>query len=283
MAEAFGAEWVHHPLRDHLGEARNAGLDALSIRAHGLGWSLFLDLDELFPEPFGTMVAIRRMAEASDTDAWLFPFVNHHGDGSASRSESYRMARLVPTMRLTGRVHETYDGALGAIEASGRTPRTRVAPFEVTHMGLAKSDEKMDEKLARYRRLLLLELPDRPHGAGAWVALGLALENDGNIQQAQECYQRAVLCPGPGYLGYRELGMHLLRQAVPLLAEALNRSKGYSWSRANEGLVRYLLAQVPPLPILGSARVGRPAEPDPIALPYFPMPGIQEAATDGGE
>lgn len=283
VAEAFGAEWIHHPLEDDLAAARNAGLDALSLRSSGLGWSLFMDLDEVFPEPFGALVALRRMAEASDTDAWLFPFANLHGDGTSSRSESYRLARLLPSMRLTGRVHETYDVALGAIEDAGRTPRTRVAPFEVTHLGLSKTDEKMDEKLARYRRLLLLELRDRPHGAAGWVALGLALENDGNIRQAQECYQRSVLCPGPGYLGYRELGMFLLRQAVPLLAEALNRSKGYSWHRANEGLVRYLLTHVPPLPILGSARVGRPAEPDPIDLPAFPMPVFKEATDAGGE
>lgn len=270
VAEAFGASWVHHPLRDDLGAARNAGIDALSMRSNGLGWSLFVDLDEHFPEAFAALVALRRMAEASDTDAWLFPFANAHVDGTSTRSESYRLARLLPNMRLTGRVHETFDHALGEIRAGGRMPRIRVAPFEMAHYGLAKTDAAMDAKLARYRRLLLLELADRPYNAAAWVALGLALENDGNTAQAHECLVRAVRCPGDGYLAPRELALHYLRLAKPWFGLALERSEGHSWHRANRDLGRALALQIPDLPLLGSPRHRRGEVPEPIELPAFP-------------
>lgn len=274
-AEAFGAEFVHQLLDDHIAAARNAGLEALSIptRSSGVGWSLFLDPDEHFAEPYAAVVALRRMAEASDTYAWLFRFVNTHRDSSPTPSESYRMARLVREMRLSGRVHETYDAALSGIAAMGIHPTTRVAPFTMTNIGVDGDDEVIDRKVRRYRDLLLLELRDHPHNSTAWVSLGLALLNEGNEEQAEECLGNAVACAQPGqYLAFRELAMLHLRRARPLFHLALGEAGASPWARENQSFGEALAVFVPPMLILGSNRHGLPEHPERVELPAFTPP-----------
>ena len=272
IAQHFDAEWVHQPLEDDLGSARNAGLEALSSDADSLGWSLFWDLDEHFDgSPFAAAVTLRRMAEASDVHAWLFQFVNLHDDAEPSISESYRLARLLPGMRLRGRVHETFDSALERYAAAGADPRTRKAPLKILHLGLKASDEKMDAKLRRYHRWLLLELYDRPHNSAAWVSLALHHLQEGDEAKGLECLDRAVLCAGQGYLAYREAAMYHLRRGKVLLFEAIRRSRGSDWNRDNQEFAKILLQAVPDLPILGSARAGARVIPD-VDLPPFVPP-----------
>lgn len=268
----FGCEWVHQPLADDLGAARNAGLEALSSDSDSLGWSMFFDLDEHFDGgAFPHCVTIRRMAECSDAHAWLFQFLNVHDGQEPSRSESYRMARLLPGMRLRGRVHETYDAALEGYSAAGADPRTRRAPFTLVHVGLALDEEGMDGKLRRYHRLLLLELQDRPHNGAAWVSLGLHYLNEGRDAEGLECLERGVLCAGGGYLPYRELATYHLRRAGVLFHEAMSRSRGTQWYAANEAFAQALAQGVAPLPILGSARRGLRVLPE-VELPSFEPP-----------
>jgi GT2 family glycosyltransferase len=287
IIEAFGCEMIHQPLDNDIAAARNAGLEALSTSGEGMGWSLFSDLDEHFAEPYAALVAIRRMAEVTDTHAWLFRFVNTHREADPTASESYRMARLVKEMRLSGRVHETYDLALERLREAGHTPKVRVAPFTVTNTGLDQADAEMDRKVEWYRELLLLELQDRPHNSAAWVSLGLALMNDGNEVQAEQCLGNALLCAGEGFLAPRELALFHLRRARPLFLLALERSKGHPWYAANRDLGRYLAEQVPPMPLLGSARHRELPPAAPIELPAFTPPehlsGMELVADSLGE
>lgn len=272
VAYRFDCEWVHQPLEDDLAAARNAGLEALSSDSDSLGWSLFWDLDEHFDGfPFSAAVTIRRMAEASDVHAWLFQFLNLHEDAEPSLSESYRLARLLPGMRLHGRVHETYDVALQRYSAAGADPRTRKAPFRLIHLGLQADDAKMDAKLRRYHRLLLLELEDNPHNPAAWVSLALHLLQEGDDAKGLECLERAVLCAGEGYLAYREAAMYHLRRGRVLFLEAMRRSRGSDWFHANEQFANILGQAIPDLPILGSARAGARVIPD-LELPPFSPP-----------
>lgn len=253
----FGVEWVAHELRDDLGAARNTGVRAL-LGTPGMGWSLFCDLDEHFPDPFACLVAVRRMAEISNAWGWVWRFRNHHGpDVPASQSESTRMARLLPGVELTGRVHETFDAAFDAIQATGRDVVLRETPFVVEHFGLARDHEAMDRKLRRYQRMLLLELADRPRNSAAWVSLGLQLLNDGDGDLGLRCLENAVSCGDTGYLAFRELGVYHLRIGIAMIGEALSRvGPGHEWHRALRPLWEQLRQAIPPLTVLGSAQVG---------------------------
>jgi hypothetical protein len=272
MAAWFGAEWIHQPLEDNLAAARNAGLEALGADAQGIGWSLFLDLDEHFSEPFANMVAVRRAAECTDAHGFVWTFRNHHRGIPPSQSESIRMARLVPEMRLSSRVHETFDLAIQSIRASGQDVLCRPSPFLVEHIGLNRDDDDLGRKLRRYQRMLLLELEDNPYNSSAWVSLALHEFNDGRNETGLECLQRAVACAGDAYLGFRELAFHHLRTGQALLAGALERSApGHDFYRAYAPLVQVLGQHVPTIPILGSAQKGV-ATTMPIELPPFPIP-----------
>lgn len=273
VADLFGCAWVHQPLGNDLAAARNAGLGALAMQKRGIGWSLFFDLDEVLPHGFTEVVALRRMAECSDAHGWMFKFVNFHRNQTPSRSESVRMARLLPEMQFAGRVHETFDAALAAI--NDRSDITvRVAPFEVHHYGLALNDEGMRKKLAKYQRKLLLEVEDDPHNGSAWTSLALHFLNDGRAEKALECLQRAVLCPGKGYLPFRELAMYHLRVGTTMLGEAVRRSsRGHEWRRATEPLYKMLREQVPEFPLLGRGPTDPPICPD-VDLPPFVPPGL---------
>lgn len=272
MADLFGCEWVHQPLEDHLGRARNAGLEALAADANGMGWSWFMDLDEHFDDPFASMVALRRMAEVSDAYGWLFNFANYHLDQEPSRSESIRLARLVPGMEFNGRVHETFDKALLKLNERGVDISIRQAPFLVHHYGLAKNDEDLGKKFRRYQRLLCLELEDDPHNSQAWVSLAMHLFNDGKMDQAEEALNRGVICAGSGYLAFREKSFHHLRIGTAMLQQALIRvGRGHDFRRSNEPLLKLLQREIPQMPILGSARHGIATCPD-IELPPFEPP-----------
>lgn len=278
-ADLFGCEWVHQPLGDDLAAARNAGLGAIANRQRGIGWSLFFDLDEQLPHGFTEVVSLRRMAECSDAHGWMFRFQNLHRDMPPSRSESVRMARLLPSMWFAGRVHETFDEALA--KASDTSDVTvRVAPFEVYHYGLALDADGMRKKLRKYQNKLLLEVEDNPHNGAAWTSLALHFLNDGRDDKGLECLQRAVLCGGKGYLPFRELAMYHLRAGTTMLGEAVRRSgKGHEWRRASEPLLKLLREQIPDFPLLGRKAGEPPICPD-VDLPPFVPPALDAVVGD---
>lgn len=272
IAEWFGCEWIHQPLDEDLAGARNAGLDAIAIRARalGTGWSLFFDLDEVLSAPYQDAVCLRRMAECSDAHGWMFAFNNHH-KGGPSRSESIRMARMIPEMRFAGRVHESFDGSL-AVLSETKDITVRVAPFAVDHFGLALDDAGLKRKMTGYQRKLLLQLEDDPHDGSAWVSLALHYFNDDRHDKGLECLERAVACPGRGYLPFRELAMYHLRRGTLMLSEAIRRSSpAHDWRKATEPLLRTLKREIPEFPILGREPGGPPVCPD-VDLPPFTAP-----------
>lgn len=277
VAEMFGASWVHEPLNDNLANARNAGLDALSVGAQksGLVWSLFFDLDEHFPDPFSSVVAIRRMAEVTDSHGWMFQFLNFHAGSDPSMSQSVRMARLNHRIRFSGRVHETFDRSFAHLSDDGESVQVRTVSWPVHHYGLYGDDAALIKKLNRYQRMLELELLDDPHNSAAWVALALHFANDDREEKTLECLQRAVMCGGHGYLPFRELAMWHLRNGAAYLAEAMRRTQpGSALRHGLEPVLQILQQHVGPQPKLGRGPRGDgpPTCPD-IELPPFSLPG----------
>jgi len=270
LSSLYGVEWVHRPLDYDLASARNAGIDALrKYRAEGLGWALFLDPDEHFSDDYRPLRALRSMAEVSRGWGWMVRFANVLRGGGASYSESIRLFRLDPegVMRMSGRVHEGFDEAFATLRARGEHPGIKYAPFSVTHLGLAKSDDEIAAKLERYRTMLRLELEDNPHAPGAWTSLGMQYLNDGDEDRALACFERGILVAGSSYLPFKEAAYWHLRRAKAYLAESIRLTvKGHPVRKAMEPLAEVLADAVPTLPMVGSKRL------DPLDLPEFPIP-----------
>jgi len=267
VAQRFGARWTHHPMADDLAAARNAGVDAL--RELGVTWCWVMDPDEHLAPPFPTLVAMRRMAEVTDSWAWMFRFRNHRPDGQFNWSENTRLFRLADgVLRFGNRVHETLEAGLAQLGSMGIHPNVRFAPFHVEHFGLNGGDAKTQQKLRRYTRLLALQLQDDPlRSPGAWVSLGLQYGNDGLYDEQWQCYEMALRTAGHGYLPFREAALYHLRKGRHLMAAAHERlSPAHQLHGPVGQLVDVLSKQAPDQPLLGKARGGGAVPPD-VDLP----------------
>lgn len=263
VARLFGAQLVHHPLKDNLAAARNAGIHALHQRG-GLTWAWFVDPDEWFDKPLHDARAMRLMAQ--DTRyGFLVQTCNYRRGEAPSVSDSVRVSRLDADgmIRMDGRVHEGFSDAWKRLQAKGIHPRLVYAPFVVQHRGMSFSPEKMRAKLDKYERLLRLELADRPDSPGAWVSLGWHYFNDGAPDEGVECFRRAVDCAGQSYLPYRELAYWHLREAQKLVAASMDRlAPSHQWYKPGKELQRALIEHVQPMQVI-SREDGRTIEPLP--------------------
>ena len=262
VAERYGAEWVYHPLNDDLGTARNAGVDRL--REHGCTWCHVMDADESYENTFTALIALRRMAECTDSWAWMFRFRNWRADGQWNWSENTRMFRLDGgILRFSLRVHETLEQGMAELGRRGIHPQVRYAPFTVDHRGLAGGPEAMQRKLERYTRLLMMQLADQPRSPGAWVSLGLQYGNDGRSEEQWACYEAAMECAGTGYLPFREAALYHLRIARQLVAHSRKRLvPGHTLHGQVVEMERWLTEHAPDQPKLGAGHTAVPADAD---------------------
>ena len=263
IANRFGARWVHHPMQDDLGAARNAGVNAL--RELGCCWCWVMDPDEHLSPAFNTLCSIRRMAESTDCWAWMFRFRNHRPDGNFNWSENTRMFKLhAGILKFGNRVHETIEGGLAELGRRGVHPNVRFAPFNVEHYGLARGDEATQAKLQRYTHLLVKQIQDAPGTSpGAWISLGLQYGNDGDLESQWRCYEVALATAGNGYLPFREAALWHLRHGRKLLEGALARlSPAHQLYDTTSKFIKVLRAQAPDQPLLGAARAGRAVHTD---------------------
>ena len=248
LAARYNAQVVHHPLRDDLATARNAGIDALHERGT-LTWAWFVDPDEWLANPLDDAKAFRHMAESSRY-GFLFQTCNYRRGEAPSVSDSVRMSRLDAEglIRMDGRVHEGFSDAWKKLQARNLHPRLVYAPFVVQHRGMSFSPERMRQKLDKYEHLLRLELADRPDSPGAWVSLGWHYFNDGFPEEGVECFRRGVECAGQSYLPYRELAYWHLRQAQGLVGESLERLvPSHQWYKTGKDLAAVLNEHVQPM------------------------------------
>ena len=266
------AEFIEHPLDDHIAEARNAGIRHLDARRMtdqpGLGWALFIDPDEWMHSPDADCRALRRMAEA-DRWGWLLQVANYRADGSTPTiSDSIRMSRLDPEgiMRMDGRVHEGFGDAIRLLQSRGQHPSLVYAPFILQHRGMSYDESGMATKLDKYERLLRLELADNPANPGAWVSLGWHYMNDGHPEHGEECYRRALTCAGNSYLPYKEMAYHRLREARALIEQCSERlADAHPFSQVAHELRKVLEVHAPPHPVFH-----RSGDRAPEPLPEFP-------------
>lgn len=258
MAEHFGCEWVHHPLNQNLGAARNAGLLALRGTA-GMSWVLFMDPDETVD--MRQAATLGRMAECTDAMGWLFRFKNPYRDAPGAQSEGIRMCRLNPPdqeqmMGWSGRVHESMEPAARKLKESGFSNVIRVAPIVLVNTGLMGSDAAMQAKFDRYFRMSCMEIEDGPGPMThvAWQTIALYFANEGCTIAAMEAMNRSVMTSSTAYLPPMLLAQMYARMAGQLLAEAERRAQGSSIGRAIAEQVQILGELAPPMVRHGAAR-----------------------------
>ena len=282
ITEHFGVEWLHVPLNDNLGAARNAAVTALR-GTKGMGWAMFLDPDEHAQNYYATLCSIRRMAECTDAWAWMFPFANVYEDGHHNESESIRMARLDEhaVMQITGRVHEGYMDSIKQLAGAGFGNLIRNAPFSLINTGLSKEPEDMERKFAKYRHLTELELQEHPHTSQAWVTLGLYWLNEGCPVTAMECMTRSVNCAGDSYMPYQEIALQYMRIAGAFMQQSVERMGQHKMRPANEAIIDFIERAAPAIRRQGLVATG---ERTPVSdqeawqtLPLFPPVEVPSA------
>lgn len=266
VSQRYGAEWIYQPLDDDLSTARNAGVDRL--RELGCAWCHVMDPDEQYENTFLATVALRRMAEVTDSWAWMFRFRNWRSDGRWNWSENTRLFRLAGgILRFSFRVHETLERGMVELGRRGIHPQVRYAPFAVDHRGLAGDDGVIQNKLERYTRLLVKQLEDDPTSPGAWTSLGLQYGNDNRGEEQWACYEAAMACAGNGYLPFREASLYHLRISRALMDASLRRlAPGHTLHEQVREMVAWLTEHAPDQPKLGGDRTAVPKELDLQAL-----------------
>lgn len=252
--ELFKCDLLHAKLRDSNGAVnfaavRNAAIDHLAMlneqHGLGLGWGLFFDPDEAMP--MEACITIRRAAEATETYGWMFRFNNPLRTGQNTPSESIRLHRLEPVMRMRNRVHESFDMTTRRISAEGGRPAIRVMRPHVFHNAGLADASRIDAKLQMYAKGLLAELDDNPTNGGAWHSLGLQLEAEDRLDEAMACYTLAIQTSPASYIGYRAVAAVKLREALAFIEEAVKRlSPEHDWYKVGVQIRKFLRAAAVP-------------------------------------
>ncbi len=261
IAALFGVGMVDHPIdpeRGGLGDARNYGIHWLAeteSRAHlGMGWTLFMDPDEQLPD--SASISIRRLADATDCWGWIFRYVNPYLKGGASESESVRMVRLHPEMRMDGRVHEGFGEATRRLKARGFGDILRTAPFTSVNLGLRCSDEQLQAKHDRYFRWACKAITDGERRLLNWTTIGLYFAHEGLWKAPERCFARAVAMDADSFLAANLLSTHYLRMARGPAALAGSRlSEGHPLREHMERVVAFCEEEAPA--ITGMGMVGK--------------------------
>jgi hypothetical protein len=169
------------------------------------------------------------------------------------------------TMRMNGRVHESFGDSLKRIQERGEHPNLRYAPFTTINLGLHKDKQVLHAKMKAYHEMIILDLEENPFNPGAWVTLGLQYNNDGNPELAKACYERGVMCAGNSYLPYRELALYHLRIAKALTNEVVRlTTKGHEVYKVAEKTLDFLQMIAPGQPFVdsGNSIIGDAPLPD---------------------
>jgi hypothetical protein len=116
-------------------------------------------------------------------------------------------------------------------------------------------------------------LEEDPMDTGAWVSLGLQYVNDGDQVNAEVCYERACMCAGGAFLGYKEFGFHLARKATYMFAQTAARlNKGHPFYGPCLEIVESMSKLFPDQPIIDTGEF-KPSESQ--KLPDFPYDRIE--------
>ena len=202
IARAHGARIVPIEWCDDFAAARNRVLDAVLS-----SWVLVLDADEeldcesalLLPRLLeqnteGYQVRIRNYVSDITQRIWDRPAVPNRSEMRRAKRwpafiehENVRLFRNHPSIRFSGRVHETVGPA---VEARGPIGP---AALLIHHFGLVEPKESRAAKNATYRELGRKKIAEQPDDAQAHFELGLVeFDNFNDYAQAARLFERAA-------------------------------------------------------------------------------------------
>jgi len=178
LAQAAGAQVIHHPWTEDFSAARNAALPHVEGR-----WLLVLDADERLVDADAAVVA----ATHTGSDILLFPVYNAVSVDQTQDDVLHRhrqpvvwvprMFRLSDGFVFEGVVHESPRSWM-----TGRPAERVIAP--IVHYGYTESLQKARGKRERNRRLLERRVAKRRDDVFGWASLAEEREAAGDLKGA---------------------------------------------------------------------------------------------------
>jgi len=197
-AEWYGAKVYDFPLNQNFSAARNFGKNQAKSN-----WLLQLDVDETVEN----FAEIQKMMD-EDAIGFMFPIYNFRKDRTVL-SETIRLFRNRPDIFYTGRVHETIDESLQALNEKP----ILFSPVRILHLGFLKSAEALDRKLSKYKQLNQLMLTEDPNDFRPYYNLALHYLEEGDRKKGREFLQESIQRNPQFYQSHREMGLEFLAQA----------------------------------------------------------------------
>jgi glycosyltransferase involved in cell wall biosynthesis len=198
IARVFGARVVKYAWHDDYAAARNVSLD----EANGT-WILVLDADEvLSPQDYSLLSQAAGIAEEVAWQVMTRNYVHrstcqgwHPSDGSYQIEEvtegwypssKVRLFKRDSNIRFHGLVHEMVDSVIRNAGCA-----IRHADFVVHHYGELNVAATLDKK-ARYYRLGLAKLADKPGDPELLAELAVQAAELGHLEEALDCWDHVL-------------------------------------------------------------------------------------------
>ena len=258
MSEHYGFEWLHEYYTDNLSDCRNAGVREAYSRAQGGkgSWILVLDPDEVSENLEKDLMCIRRLVEANDISSFVFNFANVLQSGHVSFSEAIRMFRLTgPVVEFRGRIHESVETSVVELRKKGLILKGGAAPIQLINTGMLVGEEELQAKIQRYTDSLIegLKEKDNPRKAAIMTCLALQCNNDGRSDDAYRLLKEAADMGNSGFMAYKELSLHHLREAKKYLGRAVNSLPRWHHTYGHaSNIYKFLCENVVEQPLVGT-------------------------------
>ncbi len=265
LAKMYKVTWLFHKFVEDegLAECRNKAVEYIrkDLLPKGISWALFYDPDEnpLKCSNVQNNASIKRCVELNDTWGYMFTYKNKLPKGSdiaASTSQSIRLFRVDPIgiMKFRSRVHENLDESLKELQANGISPSIKAFPYAWLNLGLDDTPEKMGKKLKSYTNMLVKELEDNQYNGHAWLSLGLQFVNEGDMETAEICFERACMTAGDAYMPFKEMAIIQLNKALGYIVACKERLYGGEkvfWREVDD-LIEIIQKGAKPHPIINT-------------------------------
>ena len=201
LASRPGVRLLQHSWTNDFSAARNAALDAVSCN-----WVLYIDADERLSLPHGG-----RLADYVDPDA-VAAFVRFRPKSGYTRYREWRLFRSDPSIRFTGRIHESMRQSILAAAEREHLPIVQTE-VEIDHLGY---DGDQSHKHARNLPLLQEAVRLTPERVYYWYHLSTTLAAIG-------CTEAAIAAARTGLKWGRKKPVLENRPAISLIFQYLAR------------------------------------------------------------
>lgn len=216
IAESFGARVFDFPWTDSFSEARNESLK------HAKGkWICWLDADDTLPLKSGEAIIEAVLAAQEDLAGFVVPvrFVDD-GENGGVQVDHVKVFRNLSGIAFEGRIHEQILRSLRTV-AGEESKIARLEAF-VLHSGYDMSTEGQEKKRERDKKLLELDLAERPNHPFVLFNLGMTAhytkDHAAAIEWLTRCLQLSETAESHVRKAYALLGVS--NEKLGLLKEA---------------------------------------------------------------